>query len=242
MRRETSARPDALRPTHGDYPDLFQQLLRDRDLTFRTWSVVDGEFPEGPHDAEGWLITGSRHGAYEDMLLRDWQRCSTLGIDVVVNPRSITVSTILQSVRRGRIRAVHSLGDGFGALAQVAPDAQLAAFRDLLDLFQAAGLEVLEVFQHVPQQLFLELRDQHAGEQRDEADQSADGREPDPGESVVRPLMQAGVQARAGRRRSTNHGAAITPELDVQARRHVALHGAARIAGWCARGVHAAVS
>jgi GMP synthase-like glutamine amidotransferase len=28
--------------------------------------VVDGEFPEGPHDAEGWLITGSRHGAYED--------------------------------------------------------------------------------------------------------------------------------------------------------------------------------
>ena len=23
-------------------------------------------FPEGIHDADGWLITGSRHGAYED--------------------------------------------------------------------------------------------------------------------------------------------------------------------------------
>ncbi len=63
---QTGHAPDALRPTHGDYPDLFQQLLRDRDLTFRTWSVVDGEFPEGPYDAEGWLITGSRFGAYED--------------------------------------------------------------------------------------------------------------------------------------------------------------------------------
>ena len=63
---QTGHAPDALRPTHGDYPDLFQQLLKDRDLTFRTWSVVDGELPQGPGDAEGWLITGSRHGAYED--------------------------------------------------------------------------------------------------------------------------------------------------------------------------------
>jgi GMP synthase-like glutamine amidotransferase len=63
---QTGHAPDALRPTHGDYPDLFQQLLKDKGLTFRTWSVVDGEFPSGPHDVEGWLITGSRHGAYED--------------------------------------------------------------------------------------------------------------------------------------------------------------------------------
>jgi trk system potassium uptake protein TrkA len=43
---------------------------------------------------------------------------TTLGIDVVVNPRSITVSTILQHVRRGRIRAVQSLGDGFGEVIE----------------------------------------------------------------------------------------------------------------------------
>ncbi len=63
---QTGHAPDALRPTYGDYPDLFQRLLRDRGLTFRTWAVVDGEFPSGPRDAEGWLITGSRFGAYED--------------------------------------------------------------------------------------------------------------------------------------------------------------------------------
>jgi GMP synthase-like glutamine amidotransferase len=63
---QTGHAPDALRPTHGDYSDFFERLLGDRGLSFRTWSVVDGEFPSGPQDAEGWLITGSRHGAYED--------------------------------------------------------------------------------------------------------------------------------------------------------------------------------
>ena len=37
---------------------------------------------------------------------------ASLGIDAGVNPRASTVSTILQHVRRGRIRAVHSLRDG----------------------------------------------------------------------------------------------------------------------------------
>lgn len=37
---------------------------------------------------------------------------SSLGIDAAVEPKSITVSTILQHIRRGRIKAVHSLRDG----------------------------------------------------------------------------------------------------------------------------------
>lgn len=43
---------------------------------------------------------------------------TTLGIDAVVSPRAITVSTILQHVRRGRIRAVHSLREGFAELIE----------------------------------------------------------------------------------------------------------------------------
>lgn len=42
----------------------------------------------------------------------------TLGIDAVVSPRAITVSTILQHVRRGRVRSVHSLSDGFGEIIE----------------------------------------------------------------------------------------------------------------------------
>jgi trk system potassium uptake protein len=36
----------------------------------------------------------------------------SLGIDAYVNPRNVTVSTILRHVRRGRIRGVHTLYDG----------------------------------------------------------------------------------------------------------------------------------
>ena len=50
-------------------------------------------------------ITLVNNPAYESLI-------GSLGVDVVVNPRSTTVSSILQHVRRGRIRAVHSLHDG----------------------------------------------------------------------------------------------------------------------------------
>ncbi|WP_374316635.1 NAD-binding protein, partial [Microbacterium sp.] len=43
---------------------------------------------------------------------------TNLGIDAVVNPRSITVSHILQHVRRGRIRRVHTLREGFGEIIE----------------------------------------------------------------------------------------------------------------------------
>ncbi len=42
----------------------------------------------------------------------------TLGIDTVVSPRAITVSTILQHVRRGRIRSVHSIPEGYGEVIE----------------------------------------------------------------------------------------------------------------------------
>mgnify|MGYP001354688703 CR=1 FL=1 len=42
----------------------------------------------------------------------------SLGIDVLVNPRNITVSTILQHVRRGKIHSVHTLQEGFGELIE----------------------------------------------------------------------------------------------------------------------------
>jgi trk system potassium uptake protein TrkA len=42
----------------------------------------------------------------------------SLGIDAVVNPRAITASTVLQHVRRGRIRSVHSLKDGFAEVIE----------------------------------------------------------------------------------------------------------------------------
>jgi len=42
----------------------------------------------------------------------------SLGIDAFVNPRAVTVSKILQHVRRGRIRGVHSIRDGEGEVLE----------------------------------------------------------------------------------------------------------------------------
>lgn len=58
--------PDELIDTLGNYDQMFEELLAGNDFTYVTFSVVDGEFPSGPQEADGWLITGSKHGAYED--------------------------------------------------------------------------------------------------------------------------------------------------------------------------------
>lgn len=41
-----------------------------------------------------------------------------LGVDVTVNPREITVSKILEHVRRGKIAAVHAVGDGMAEIIE----------------------------------------------------------------------------------------------------------------------------
>jgi len=50
----------------GDYPKMFERLLDGYGLEFQTFPVVDMVFPDAVSDCDGWLITGSKHGAYED--------------------------------------------------------------------------------------------------------------------------------------------------------------------------------
>lgn len=57
--------PEQLRDSLGDYPDMFMRFLGNRGFEFRVWHVEDMDFPADIHDADGWLLTGSRHGAYE---------------------------------------------------------------------------------------------------------------------------------------------------------------------------------
>ena len=61
---QTGEAPEALRD-QGDYPDLFMRLLEGQGFDFVTYPVLHGQFPAHVTDCDGWLITGSRHGAYE---------------------------------------------------------------------------------------------------------------------------------------------------------------------------------
>lgn len=63
---QTGHAPDALVAQSGTYPDMFRQLLAGQGFSFRDYAVVDLDFPADVHDCDGWLLTGSRHGAYED--------------------------------------------------------------------------------------------------------------------------------------------------------------------------------
>ena len=64
---QTGHAPDALIDDTGDYDEMFRDLLGGHDFIFATYPVVDGQFPDSASDADGWLITGSRHGAYDDL-------------------------------------------------------------------------------------------------------------------------------------------------------------------------------
>ena len=63
---QTGHAPDVLLGDYGDYDAMFRRMLGAGDFEFETYAVVDGVFPDSVGDCDGWLITGSRHGAYED--------------------------------------------------------------------------------------------------------------------------------------------------------------------------------
>jgi len=61
--------PEELVNRYPDYNQLFVHLLGEKSFNYRTWAVLDNEFPDSLDAADAWLITGSRHGAYEE---HDW--------------------------------------------------------------------------------------------------------------------------------------------------------------------------
>ena len=63
---QTGHAPQELITDLGDYSDMFQILLAGQGFDFQVFSIVDGAFPDGADSCDGWLITGSKHGAYED--------------------------------------------------------------------------------------------------------------------------------------------------------------------------------
>lgn len=59
--------PEGMQDQVGNYDKLYGRLLANEGIELTTWPVVDDVFPDDVHAAEGWLISGSRYGAYEDL-------------------------------------------------------------------------------------------------------------------------------------------------------------------------------
>lgn len=51
---------------HGDFDRMFATLLAGQGLTFSSYDVENLAFPDSAQACDGWLLTGSKHGAYED--------------------------------------------------------------------------------------------------------------------------------------------------------------------------------
>lgn len=72
-----------------------------------------------------------------------------LGIDSVVNPRSVTISKILQHVRRGRIRGVHAVEDGAAeAIEAEALETSPLVGRPLRTVEFPEGVRVGAIYRH----------------------------------------------------------------------------------------------
>jgi len=63
---QTGHLPDDMRAAHGDYAAMFANLFDGRGYNYVVFNVVDMEFPDSLDAADAWLVTGSKHGVYED--------------------------------------------------------------------------------------------------------------------------------------------------------------------------------
>ncbi|MGE0485559.1 MAG: type 1 glutamine amidotransferase [Gammaproteobacteria bacterium] len=59
----------ALGARFGDYPAMFEQAFAatGADIAWQVYDATAGELPRNTDECHGWLLSGSRHGAYEDL-------------------------------------------------------------------------------------------------------------------------------------------------------------------------------
>jgi GMP synthase-like glutamine amidotransferase len=57
---------EAVAENHGDFAKMFERLLDGNGFNYASYDVENMEFPEDIHACDGWLLTGSKHGAYEN--------------------------------------------------------------------------------------------------------------------------------------------------------------------------------
>ncbi len=60
---------EEFRDSFEDYQTLFSSLFLavDNTLDIKIYPVIDGVYPDATDECDGWVITGSRHGTYDNL-------------------------------------------------------------------------------------------------------------------------------------------------------------------------------
>lgn len=116
--QRVSERLTGVTVVHGD--GLSREILEEASI-----GTTEAVIAVMNHDESNILVSmlAKQHGCERAITLINNHSFTSLatsvGIDAVVNPRAITVSTILQHIRRGRIKSAHSLRDGFAEILEM---------------------------------------------------------------------------------------------------------------------------
>lgn len=116
--QEVSERLAGVTVVHGDA--LSNEILEESNV-----GAAEAVIAVMDHDESNIIVSmlAKQHGCERAItMINNYSftpLVTSLGVDAVVNPKAITVSTILQHVRRGRIKAAHSLRDGFAEILEV---------------------------------------------------------------------------------------------------------------------------
>jgi trk system potassium uptake protein TrkA len=109
----------------GDVVVLNGDSLKEEMLQEANINVTETIITVTNNDESNILISllGKQYGCERAIALVNnneyIQLVSNLGIDAVINPKAITVSTILQYIRRGKIKSAYAVRDGFAEILEI---------------------------------------------------------------------------------------------------------------------------
>ena len=66
---QTGKNHEELAQNYGTYAEMLEVLIDSNEklFEFKTFEILDEEFPNNQFDCDGWIITGSKYGVYEDL-------------------------------------------------------------------------------------------------------------------------------------------------------------------------------
>ena len=139
---------DRVTITHGD--GLDNQILEEVNISEAGYCIAVTE------DDEVNILSSllsKRAGTTQCMTLINSSNYSSLltsiGVDITIDPKIITISKILEKVRSGRILSDYSIGEGFGEVieAEVISNSQLCN-KNIKDITLPKGIRVGSIFRN----------------------------------------------------------------------------------------------